>query len=126
MKLKNLSLVVLALIGLFAAIFTVHAAQRDTNTTTSVTAYTPKAPGDVLIGGTVAAFDSQWIAGADTNGIATSNDWKRLLGPTNTFNAIAISGSAGAAKTNLAGTASLAIRVNGTNYFLKLYIDAAP
>lgn len=49
------------------------AAQRDTNTTTTATAYTPKAPGDVLIG-KVSGVPAFWIA--DVGG--TTNDWIRL------------------------------------------------
>ena len=63
------------LVAMLAGILAVGAiaAQRDTNTTTTTTAYTPKAPGDVLVG-QESGVEAFWIAGIG----GTTNDWRRL------------------------------------------------
>lgn len=68
------------------------AVQRDTNATTTASAYTPKAPGDVLVGqySNAPAF---WIAGIG----ATTNDWQKLpvAGATTNFTILKSTGVTG-------------------------------
>lgn len=56
---------------LFALLGIAFAAQRDTNATTTATAYTPRAPGDILVGN-VGSVKTYWVAVG-----ATTNDWIR-------------------------------------------------
>jgi hypothetical protein len=58
----------------FTAI-TLAAPRRDTNTATTITGYTPRYYGDMLIGRTDAATGAVWVAVG-----ATTNDWK-VIGP---------------------------------------------
>lgn len=70
---KNLIVTLLAAVAaFFVLMFGAIAAQRDTNSTTTATAYTPRQPGDILIGNSAGA-KAAWIAGG-----STTNDWIKL------------------------------------------------
>lgn len=70
---KRRSIILTALLSVSLGVAAL-ATQRDTNTTTTTTSYTPKAPGEILVG-SYSNTPWFWVAGVGN----TTNDWISAL-----------------------------------------------